>query len=87
MPRGSYGQGNAAQTKVDLTNSPSYPQGVHGSTDGEWPGTGSRHMATIHERMNKSNPRNQGPDRTYSPVLSNQLPIATKGGRHTGRVS
>lgn len=86
MLRGSTGQGMAATTKRTITNAPAYAHGVQGSTDGEYPGVGSTYMADIHERANKSNPRNQGPVRQGSIVATSHLPIATKSDRHTGLI-
>jgi hypothetical protein len=84
--RGDKGQGMAAQTETDLTNGPNYPHSAGSSTDGETSGVGSRYMASIRERENKSNPRNQGPTRGGSVVAAHALPMASKAGRNTGKI-
>lgn len=86
MLRGKYGQGMAATTKRSITNDPAYAHQAGGGTDGEYPGVGSVYRADINERANKSNPRNQGPERASSLVAAHSLPIATKSGRNTGRI-
>lgn len=84
--RGSTGQGMAAKTQMDLTRSPSFPHSDGPGADGEYPGTGARYTADLNERSNKSNPRNQGPDRAGSHVANSPLTVASMGMRHTGRV-
>lgn len=86
MLRGSTGQGMAAKTQVSLTRGPTYPHSDGPGTDGEWPGTGSKYTADLNERVNKSNPRNQGPERMGSHVASRPLTVATMATRHTGTV-
>ena len=87
MPRGKYGQGMAAKTTIEMTNGPAYAHNAGSGTDGEEiGGVGSKYYGTIHERINKSNPRNQGPEREYSMVLAHPLPIANKASRHTGKL-
>jgi len=86
MPRGPFGKGHAASNSRSLTRGPTYPHQAGGGTDGETAGVGSTYSASINERSNKSNPRNQGPERGDSPVLASSIPIATMGGRTTGKI-
>jgi len=86
MLRGNKGQGMAASTERSITNGPAYPHSTGGNTDGENSTVSGTYSASIKERENKSNPRNQGPVRAESVVATNALPIATKGGRKTGKV-
>ncbi len=86
MLRGSTGQGMAAKTQDTLTRGPSYPHSDGPGSDGEWPGVGSSYTITMNERVNKSNPRNQGPVRAGSHVANRPLTVASMAGRHTGTV-
>jgi len=85
MPK-DLGQGQTEpKTRVATTGKPTQP--LPGErTDGEWPGAGSIHTATLNERQNKSNMRNRGPSRGTGGLVGDAvLPILTSATRRTGR--
>ena len=55
-------------------------------SEGETSGVGSVYSATLAQRENKSNMRNQGPSRASSRMGSSTIPVLTQGARKTGRV-
>jgi len=55
-----------------------------GRSEGENTGVGSTYTAVLVEKVNKSNPRNQGPTGNTSAV--GQVPQTTETSRNTGKV-
>lgn len=80
------GQGQNASSNVNATTGPHVsPKGQSGS-EGESSGVGSSYSARLVERENKSNPRNQGPERAKSVQGDAKIPTATMGDRQVNRV-
>ena len=88
MMRGSKGQGMASMTYAQATVQGKYPgDNTSGErSQGEVPGSGSMYGATLNERPNISNSRNQGPTREHSRLGMSTIPIAMMGSRNTGRM-
>lgn len=83
------GVGAADSNMVQATRTGLYPSDNTGGdrSQGEVPGAGSLYAATLNERPNISNPRNQGPVRAPSRVGSSAIPVMMMSGRNTGRKS
>lgn len=80
------GQGQNSSSNVNATSGPHVsPAGQTGS-EGESTGVGSSYSARLVERENKSNPRNQGPERANSVQGAARLPTATQEGRQVNRI-
>lgn len=85
--RSVYGTGMAKEHFVQATRTGKFPgDNTSGErSQGEVAGSGSIYAATLNERPNLSNPRNQGPTRSPSRMGSSSIPVATMAMRNTGK--
>jgi hypothetical protein len=82
------GQGHAASNTAQATRKGEFPNDNTGGdrSQGEVPGAGSLYAATLNERPNISNPRNQGPERSPSRMGASRIPVVTMDTRNTGKL-
>jgi hypothetical protein len=80
-----FNDSRAQKTSLDVTRT-GHPGDVASGdpTDGESSGVGTKYMAILVERTNKSNPRNQGPTRPSA--NTGTIPTVAMSVRKTGQI-
>lgn len=83
------GVGNNEASYREVTRKGKYPSDNTGPSrsQGETPGAGTLHAATLNERPNMAQTRNLGPTRPCSRSAATPIPIMTMASRATGRAS